>query len=201
MRRRTAVAALLAMASLAACGIQESDVVEAGGPATVAVMPAPEFRMVLYFLGPEGRPVPVVRDLERPVPETTYVLGGTEAAEDRKAQGLGSGWAQGTHGSGVATDKALAALLSGPAGADVEAGLTTGLPRSGKVPHAEDVEGLTPEGRRVVRLRTPFPVMGLSDAAVQQLVCTTAYAEDHGGMVEVTLTSVDGTVPATRCET
>ncbi|MGW5775412.1 hypothetical protein [Streptomyces sp. NPDC003863] len=202
MRRGTAaVAGLLGTVLLAACGIQQSDVVEAGGAATVAVAPAPEFRMVLYFLGPDGRPAPVVREVGQPNPEATFASGGSEWAQDLKARGVGSGRAQEAHGIRVSTDDVLAALLSGPAGSDVAAGLTTGLPRSEKPPHAEQVKGLNPEGRGIVRLRSPFPVMGLSDAAVQQLVCTTAYAEDGGGMVDVTLMGVDGTRPATRCET
>ncbi|MFF0554770.1 hypothetical protein [Streptomyces sp. NPDC004266] len=199
--RRAAVAALLGTVALAACGIQESDVVEAGGAATVAVAPAPEFRMVLYFLGPDGRPVPVVRELGPPVPDPTFASGGSESAEDRKAQGLGSGWARDKRGARAATDEVLAALLAGPAGADTAAGLTTGLPVSGKPPHAEATGTLTPEGRRVVLLRSTFPVRGLSEAAVQQLVCTAAYAEDGGGMVDVSLAGVDGTLPTTRCDT
>ncbi|WP_030693386.1 hypothetical protein [Streptomyces globisporus] len=198
--RRAVAAVLLGTVALAACGIQESDVVEAGGAATVAVAPAPEFRMVLYFLGPDGRPVPVVRELGPPVPDPTFASGGSESTEDRKAQGLGSGWAQDTRGGRVATDKVLAALLAGPAGVDTAAGLTTGLPVSGKPPYAEEVKALNPEGRRIVRLRSPFPVRGLSEAAVQQLVCTAAYAEDGGGMVDVSLVGVDGTLPTTRCE-
>ncbi|SED45297.1 hypothetical protein SAMN05428939_5237 [Streptomyces sp. TLI_105] len=174
---------------------------EAGGAATVAVAPAPEFRMVLYFLGPGGRPVPVVRELGPPVPDPAFASGDSESTEDRKAQGLGSGWAQDTHGPQVPIDRALAALLAGPAGADTAAGLTTDLPVSEKPAHAEATEILTPEGRRVVRLRSPFPVRGLSEAAVQQLVCTAAYAEDGGGMVDVSLVGVDGTLPTTRCET
>ncbi|WP_078908312.1 hypothetical protein [Streptomyces vietnamensis] len=200
-RRAAAAAALLAVLSLAACGIQESDVVEAGGAATVIVYPQPEFRMVLYFLGPDGQPVPVAREVEPPIPDPTFAAGGIEASQDRKAHGWASGQGQDTHGTPVATDKVLAALLSGPSGADTAAGLTTGLPRSKNAPRTEQVEGLTPEGRRRIRLRLPFPVMGLSDAAVQQLVCTTAYAEDGGGRVDVTLISIDGTRPATRCET
>ncbi|CAM5248313.1 hypothetical protein STANM309S_05303 [Streptomyces tanashiensis] len=203
VRRRTVAAALLGMVSLAACGIQKSDVVEAGGAATVAVYPAPEFRMVLYFLGPDGRPAPVVRDIGQPVPDTTspWDETGTDP-KHRESQGLGSGQVNQERGTRVVTDKVLAALVAGPAGADKAAGLTTGLPGWKKPPVAEAVEeaGPTPQGRRIVRLRSPYPVMELSDAAVQQLVCTTAYAEDGGGMVEVTLTSVDGTLPATRCE-
>ncbi|WP_369144052.1 hypothetical protein [Streptomyces sp. R44] len=200
-RRTTAVAAVLGMVSLAACGIQESDVVEAGGAPTVVVVPQPEFRMVLYFLGPDGRPVPVVRDFEPPVPDPTFASGGSEWAQDRKAQGEGSGHARDKHGDPFAAERVLAALLAGPGDADTAAGLTTALPKSEKPPYAEQVKGLNPEGRRVIRLRSPFPVTGLSDAAVQQLVCTAAYAEDDGGVVDVSIMGTDGTLPATRCET
>ncbi|MFF8376200.1 hypothetical protein ACF07V_08745 [Streptomyces sp. NPDC015661] len=201
VRRRSAVAvALLAVVSLTACGIQQSDVVEAGGAATVAVTPAPEFRMVLYFLGPDGRPVPVVREVGPPIPDPTFAAGGSEWAQDRKAQGLGTGQPHEEHGTRVATDKVLGALLAGPADADTAAGLTTALPVSREAPHAEQIEGLNPEGRRIVRLRSPFPVLDLSEAAVQQLVCTAAYAEDGGGMVDVSVVGLDGTLPTTRCE-
>ncbi|MCZ0979511.1 hypothetical protein O1L60_11640 [Streptomyces diastatochromogenes] len=129
MNRRKTALALLAMASLAACGIQESDVVEAGGAATVAVTPPPEFRMVLYFLGPEGQPVPVVRETGQPLPTRRspgWPRDGRRAAEDR---GLGSGHqAYGQSGTAAFADKAISALLAGPAGADTAAGLTTGLP-------------------------------------------------------------------------
>ncbi|MEU0399758.1 hypothetical protein ABZ318_05840 [Streptomyces sp. NPDC006197] len=194
-----AAAVLLGTVALAACGIQGTDVVEAGGAATVAVAPAPEFRMVLYFLGPDGRPVPVVRELGPPVPETTFSSGDSESTEDRKAREPDSGWARAPRGTRVAAAQALAALLAGPSGVDAAAGLTTDLPASSKPPFVEELEHPTPEGRRVVRLLSPFPVKGLSEAAVQQLVCTTAYAEDGGGMVDVSLVGVDGTLPAIRC--
>ncbi|MEU1230789.1 hypothetical protein [Streptomyces sp. NPDC005828] len=202
MRRGTAaVVALLGTVLLAACGIQGSDVVEAGGAATVAVAPAPEFRMVLYFLGPDGRPAPVVREVGQPFPDPTFAAGGTEWAQDLKTRGLDSGSGQGTPGARVATDKVLAALIAGPAVADTAAGLTTGLPAYPEAPHAEVLKGLTPEGRHSVRLRLPFPVGDLSDGAVQQLVCTTAYAQDGGGRVDVSLVGADGSLPATRCVT
>ncbi|MFB7454623.1 hypothetical protein [Streptomyces sp. NPDC056194] len=201
MRRGTAaVVGLLGTVLLAACGIQQSDVVEAGGAATVAVAPAPEFRMVLYFLGPDGRPAPVVREVGPPVPDPTFAAGGSEWAQDLKPGGLGSGAGHGTAGARVTTDWVLAALVAGPAGADTAAGLTTDLPASAKPPHAEVLKGLTPEGRHSVRLRLPFPAGDLSDAAVQQLVCTTAYAQDGGGRVDVSLVGPDGTLPATRCD-
>jgi hypothetical protein len=202
VRRGTAaVVALLGTVLLAACGIQKSDVVEAGGAATVAVVPAPEFRMVLYFLGPGGRPTPVVRDVAPPFPDSTFAAGDSEWAQDLKSRGLGSGTGHGTPGARITTDKVLAALIAGPAVADTAAGLTTDLPAPPEAPHAEVLKGLTPEGRHSVRLRLPFPVGDLSDAAVQQLVCTTAYAQDGGGRVDVSLMGTDGPLPATRCDT
>ncbi|MFD8205307.1 hypothetical protein ACFV2S_02660 [Streptomyces sp. NPDC059695] len=201
-RRRALAAALLGVLSLAACGIQQTDVVEAGGAATIAVPPAPEFRMVLYFLGPDGRLVPVVREYGLPIPEASLSWGGSETEADRKARGAVSGPSSQEHGARPATDKVLAALLAGPAAADTAAGLTTDLPKGQQAPRTEQVTaaGITPEGRRTVRIRSPFPVRDLSDAAVQQLVCTAAYAEDGGGMVEAILMGADGALPATRCE-
>ncbi|MFJ7954956.1 hypothetical protein ACIQ62_01510 [Streptomyces sp. NPDC096319] len=199
-RRRAVAAALLGMVSLAACGIQESDVVEAGGAATVAVYPAPEFRMVLYFLGPDGRPAPVVREVGQPFSDTGFPSGTLESSADRKARGSGSGQEAVGNGTRIVTDKVLAALLAGPARADTAAGLTTALPAVGGItPHTEET-GRTAEGRRVLRVRAPFSVTNLPEAAVQQLVCTTAYAEDGGGMVDVSLMGSDGTLPATRCD-
>ncbi|MFE0648069.1 hypothetical protein ACFVZH_05715 [Streptomyces sp. NPDC059534] len=191
-RRTTAAAALLGLLTLAACGIQKSDVVEAGGAATVAVFPAPgQDRVVLYFLGPDGRPLPAVRDLGGPFSETWPPSDGT---------GSGTRIESGRHGP-VVTDKVLAMLLNGPSGVEAAAGMTTGLPRSGAGAHveADKAAGVT-EGRRLLRLSSPFPVGGLTDEALQQLVCTTAFAEDPAGMVEVALTGPDGSLPAARCE-
>ncbi|MFJ3764980.1 hypothetical protein ACIPQJ_12110 [Streptomyces sp. NPDC090082] len=201
-RSRALAAVLLGVLALAACGIQKTDVVEAGGAATIAVPPAPEFRMVLYFLGPDGRLVPVVREYGLPVPDVSFAWGGSETEADRKARGADSAESSREQGARPVTDKVLAALLAGPAGPDTEAGLTTDLPKGTRAPRTEQVTvaGTTPEGRRTVRIRTPFSVRDLSDAAVQQLVCTAAYAEDGGGMIEAILTGADGTLPATRCE-
>ncbi|MFE0701264.1 hypothetical protein [Streptomyces sp. NPDC058872] len=202
MRRRTVAAALLGAVTLAACGIQETDVVEAGGAATVIVAPPPEFRMVLYFLGPDGRLVPVIRDLQRPFPEETLPPGVIRTRpEPGETGGVGpteTSPARGT--STVATDKVLAVLLAGPSEADASAGLTTGIPGFDAPPRVEQLKGQpTTGGRRVVRLRSPFPVRDLSEAAVQQLVCTAVYAEDRGGEVDVIVTGIDGTLPETDC--
>ncbi|MEX0171313.1 hypothetical protein [Streptomyces sp. LMG1-1-1.1] len=193
MTRRTAAALLapLALLALAGCGIQRTDVVEAGGAATVAVHPAPGAdRVVLYFLGPDGRPLPTVRDFGRFSDEWTA---------PEHAIGSGSGMETGRD-TAVATDKVLAMLLAGPNGPETAVGMTSGLPRLGRNPHAEvdKAAGLT-DGRSLLRLSAPFPVGDLTDEAVQQLVCTAAFSEDPGGMVEVALSGPDGGLPATRC--
>ncbi|KOG25612.1 MULTISPECIES: hypothetical protein [Streptomyces] len=199
MNRRTkAVAALLgsaALLTLTGCGIQDSDVVEAGGAATVAVHPAPGGnRVVLYFLGPDGRLLPSVRDLDGP-----FSSRGEPWANPDHTSGSGTGVE--TRSGRVGIDKVLFMLVNGPVAGEVAVGMTTGLPRSETVPHIEgDPSKAVAEGRRHLRLRVPFPVGDLTDAAIQQLVCTTVYAEDPVGMVEVSLLGPDGTLPAARCD-
>ncbi|MEU2280446.1 hypothetical protein ABZ614_00515 [Streptomyces sp. NPDC013178] len=113
MRRPgTAVGRALAVcvavtALLTGCGVQQTDVIEVGGPATVSVYPFPEQRMLLFFLSSEGRPAPVSRQVR------------TDA--DVKA-GMGP----------VDGQKVMTLLFEGPMPHEREAGLRTGLPRLGK---------------------------------------------------------------------
>ncbi|MFF4171867.1 hypothetical protein [Streptomyces sp. NPDC001744] len=198
-RRRTAAAllsGLAALVALAGCGIRESDVVEAGGAATVIVGPVPEDRMVLYFLGPDGRTMPVVRDVGRSgLPPVGP--GDGRARYDRSGPGYEGPTASPGPGR-ILTDKTLAALLAGPRDTETAAGVTTALPGGGtRAPRVE----ADPAGSASARLlRTPFAVRGLSEGAVLQLVCTTAYAEHPAGRIEVTVSGPDGTLPAARCE-
>ncbi|MFH9955204.1 hypothetical protein ACH4OX_13385 [Streptomyces roseolus] len=201
MRRRTALcAALLAALPLAVgCGIQGSDVVEAGGAPTVVVQPVPESRMLLYFLGPHGEPMPVSRDTDLtfvPLPERTRPEGGS-GEDDAASAGAGPRFESGDkppYGSSPATVKVLAALLAGPGGAESQAGITTELPESGELIRVES----EPAGG--IRLRTPFAARELSRGAVVQLVCTAAYAVDRSGTAPVTVEGPDGALPATTCE-
>ncbi|MEU2544567.1 hypothetical protein ABZ618_03845 [Streptomyces roseolus] len=200
MRRRPALCALLAALPLAAgCGIQGSDVVEAGGAPTVVVQPIPESRMLLYFLGPDGAPMPVSRDTDItfvPLPERTLPEGGS-GEDDAASAGVGPGSEteeEPPYGSSPATMKVLAALLAGPGGAEVRAGITTELPESGEPIRVES------ELAGGVRLRTPFAARELSRGAVVQLVCTAAHAVDRSGTVPVTVEGPDGVLPATTCE-
>ncbi|KOX30891.1 hypothetical protein ADL06_11445 [Streptomyces sp. NRRL F-6491] len=190
---------MLSLLALAGCGIQKSDVVEAGGAATVVVQPVPEERMVLYFLDPDGQSMPMARDTGPQAPFPTQPVGGPEA--DRVPyDGFGPGYetsADAPRGGRIPADKVLAALMAGPRPHEAAAGATTALPRGEDLaPHVE----AGPAGSDSARLRAPFPVRGLPAAAVRQLVCTTAYAQHPAGRTEVTISGADGTLPAARCE-
>ncbi|MEU2114585.1 hypothetical protein ABZ567_02775 [Streptomyces sp. NPDC016459] len=212
MKRRPAGAALASvvaaagLAALAGCGIQNSDVVEAGGAATVVVAPIPEERMVLFFLGPDGLPMPVVREVGPAGPEPTPTPDGPGDSAV-PFEGFGPGYevaADARTVRGLPTDKVLAALVAGPGPAEADVGITTALPTSGQAPRVEaigtGVKGTVTEGRVALRLRAPFSVGSLSDAAVRQLVCTAAYAAHPAGAVEVSVAGADGTLPNTRCD-
>ncbi|ALO08080.1 hypothetical protein AQF52_2485 [Streptomyces venezuelae] len=203
-RRRAAAAALAGLLPLvAACGIQGTDVVEAGGAPTVLIAPNPESRMLLYFVGPDGRSMPVARDVGFAVPETTFA---PDHPEDSRvpSDGFGSGYdidEKALRRWHTANDKVLAMLLAGPNEAEAAAGLTTALPHGAGVPHIQEekVSG-GQQGRRLLRLRTPFKVTDLPPEAVRQLVCTTVYARDRLGLAEVTVTGPDGSLTPTTCE-
>ncbi|MFE3074083.1 hypothetical protein [Streptomyces sp. NPDC059247] len=198
MRRGAVAATLLAVLSLAGCGIRESDVVEAGGAATALVVPGPGSRAVLYFLGPDGKSMPVARE-----------IGGADGVPPFEASGR-----MGTTGPGggevdlsmgpsslrIGIDKLLAVLLAGPLPTEAEQGITTALPDgvSGRLRVLRDPAA--PSARGLLRVDAPFPVMELPEAAVRQLVCTTAYAEHPAGLVDIVLSGPDGTLPVAACD-
>lgn len=172
-RLRTALASLVglaAAASLTACGIQESDVIEAGRPAAIDVLPAREVRMLLFFYSPEGTLMPVSR--------YTGAAFGDDAVERTRPP----------------TAKTLAALLYGPNAEEAGYGLRSAvtLPASGSEPKVEP-------GRGTVVVTMAARVRDLTGPARRQLVCTIAYAEDADGQTEVTLRGVDGTLDPARC--
>ncbi|MEU5611564.1 hypothetical protein ACI2L4_20705 [Streptomyces sparsogenes] len=116
MKRRGATAAraaaaavcVMAVAPLTGCGVRGSDVIEAGGPATVTVFPADEQRLLLFFVSSEGRLTPVAR----------------------RVGGDGSGQSDGP----PLGEKVLAALFAGPSEGERAAGLRTRLPRPKEMP-------------------------------------------------------------------
>ncbi|MEU7032792.1 hypothetical protein ABZ958_03780 [Streptomyces sp. NPDC046237] len=194
MRRRTGLAALFAgVLALTGCGIQQSDVVEAGGPATIAVLPVDDSRFLLFYVDADDRLVPATRALAGPFGEE-YQL---------PDQGVA------THplGSGSVAPKALTLLLEGPSETERAAGLRTRLPQPSAWKNAEaglhvSLEHDTADGggEFTLRIRLPFPLDELDGAAIRQLVCTAAYAEESDGRASVILSGPGGALPAERCD-
>jgi hypothetical protein len=176
--RLRAAAALTALLPLTACGIQETDVIGAGGGATVDVLPAREVRMLLFFLSPDGLLMPSSR----------IVAGG--------------GFEGGRQGPDSAeeiappsTEETVAALLSGPTPPERRAGMGN----EPSLPDPSTRVGITASGGRV-QLDLAAPLDGLTERAEGQLVCTVAYAESAAGSVPVTLRGTDGTHAPARCD-
>ncbi|MEU9763441.1 hypothetical protein AB0D98_27745 [Streptomyces sp. NPDC047987] len=156
------------------CGIQATDVVEVGDPATVEVAPGREQGTLLYFVSPPPgkRLMPVVRPFDLTVHDTPDGTGAMRA------------WR--------GPDKAIAMLFNGPDENETAAGLRTELPDAGAVSSLS----LGPDG---VLVRLSTPVKELSAIARRQLICTSAQALTSGRAVAVRLTGVDGTLGPEHC--
>lgn len=205
MRRMCGAVALAALLPAAVgCGIQETDVVEAGGGATLVVIPPAPDRMLLFLVDGEGRVRPVARSMGDPLrhydtgPSSGTSTGASgpwetpgPGGETDAAEGPDAGRAR------VGAEKALFVLSMGPTDAERDAGLGSRLPVAG-LPPVEIVEAGTEGG--ATRVRTRIPVQGLEWPAVQQIVCTAAYAESPTAPPEVVLAGPDGELPAARCE-
>ncbi|MEV1090180.1 hypothetical protein [Streptomyces microflavus] len=178
-RRATALAVAAAVPLLGGCGIQESDVIEAGGPATVEAFYNRNDDVILFFRTPDGRLNPVIR-----------TVGSSPGFGDEYTE---SGPA-GTIGPPT-TEKAIAELLAGPRTEDRAAGLTTALPptRPGATIKIDPTSGST------VTTHLPFPLKDLNTTALRQLTCTIAYSKDPGGRLTVKLTGQDGGSHSDTC--
>ncbi|MFF5477156.1 hypothetical protein ACFY5C_07415 [Streptomyces sp. NPDC012935] len=177
-RRRTAAVALaIAVAAtvplVGGCGIQETDVIEAGGPASFQAFLNRDYDMLLFFRSPDGGLTPVIRTTEPPAEERNL----SETAGP------------------VPTEKVVLALLGGPRDEDRAAGLSTALPATG--PGATVEVDVTPGGKVATRL--PLALNGLSSTALRQLTCTIAYSQDADGKVAVQLTGQDGASRSGTC--
>ncbi|MFE7772649.1 hypothetical protein ACFU5O_01865 [Streptomyces sp. NPDC057445] len=179
---RSAAAGVLATLLLTGCGIQETDVIEAGGPATIQVFPSRGDRMLLFFPSPGGELRPVARP-----------MGASSEA------GLGNGEFLKPESSGppvVSTEKTLAALFAGPVEGERAAGLTSGLP-----PFPPDgLLQVTPSAGGEVEAVVPVELGGLGATGLRQLICTVAYAEDPAGQVVVSLKGPDMTLSPAACD-
>ncbi|MFG2589554.1 hypothetical protein [Streptomyces sp. NPDC048438] len=174
MRLRTAVL-LAAWSPLAACGIQDTDVIGAGSAATVDVLPARQVRMLLFFLSPDAVLVPVPRS-----------VGDSVFAGEQQDP------ANGEEAARPATEKTVTALLAGPNEAEKRAGLVN----DASLPDPTTIR--VSDNGAVITLAAPLD--GLTRAAEWQLICTVAFAESAQGTAMVTLRGTDGTREAARCD-
>jgi len=178
-RRAAALAVAAAVPLLGGCGIQQTDVIEAGGPATIEAFFNRDDDVILFFRAPGGGLNPVIRTV-------------------RPSAGFGSGYAEpdsaGTPGP-PATEKAVLALLAGPRKEDRAAGLTTALPpaRAGATVKVEAVSGGT------VTTALPLTLKELDTTALRQLTCTIAYSQAADGRIVVKLTGQDGASSSDTC--
>ncbi|GAA4064485.1 hypothetical protein [Streptomyces shaanxiensis] len=187
-RRAAPVAVALAFAAavplLGGCGIQETDVIEAGGPASFQAFLDRDYDMLLFFRSPDGGLSAVIRTTEPPA-----------EFGDAYAQS-GSGDQNSSDPAGpVPTEKVVLALLAGPRKEDRAAGLSTSLPAAR--PGGTVEVDLSPDGKVTTRL--PLALEGLSSTALRQLTCTIAYSQDADGQVTVELTGQDGASRSGTC--
>lgn len=183
-RRGGAVAVASGMLLLGGCGIQETDVIEAGGPATVQAFVDPGSGMLLFFHSREGGISPVIRSVGSTIeygPE-----GGMVSGQDPDADSLP-----------VPTEKVILALLSGPDAKDRKAGLSTSLPSA---PPAGALRVEAAPGGEKVTADLPIALGGLDRTALSQLICTIAYSHDANGRATVLLRGTDDASASGTCD-
>ncbi|WP_217210816.1 hypothetical protein [Streptomyces sp. AC550_RSS872] len=191
-RRRTAAVALaLAVAAtavlLGGCGIQETDVIEAGGPASFQAFLDRDHDMLLFFRSPDGGLSTVIRSTQ---PPAEFATGGIDSGSGSGDQNLDD-----TAGP-VPTEKVVLALLAGPREEDRAAGLTTALPS----PRPGGTVKVEPSSNGRVTTHLPLALKALDNTALRQLTCTVAYSQDADGQVVVELRGQDGTSRSGTCQ-
>ncbi|MCD7440548.1 hypothetical protein K4B79_20275 [Streptomyces lincolnensis] len=201
-RRRAAalaVAVVAAVPLLGGCGIQETDVIEAGGPASFQAFFNRDSDMLLFFRAPDGGLSPVIRTTE---PSFGFGAGSEESGSAGQNTGDQNTGDQNTGGQNtgdtagpIPTEKVVAALLNGPSDADRTAGLSTALPvtRPGR---AVEIESASADR---ITTRLPLALDGLDSTALRQLTCTIAYSHAADGQVVVRLTGQDGASRSGTC--
>ncbi|MFF9489647.1 hypothetical protein [Streptomyces sp. NPDC014676] len=179
-RGARAVAVVSGVLLLGGCGIQETDVIEAGGPASVQAFVDRDYDMLLFFHSRDGGISPVVRSTGS-VPEY--------GPEDDPVAGQDP---TGANAVPVPAEKVILALLGGPDEQDRAAGLGTSLP---PVPRSAVLRVEVSPGGEEVTAGLPIALDGLGRTALRQLFCTIAYSQGGDGRATVRLTGKDG-VPA-----
>ncbi|MFJ8085743.1 hypothetical protein ACIQ6Y_34850 [Streptomyces sp. NPDC096205] len=178
-----AVAVVAGALLLGGCGIQETEVIGAGSPATVEAFGGRD--RLLFFRSPDGGLNPVML-----VNESAIMIGPDYDESGTKGDVYSSG-----EDRPVPTDKLIMALLAGPREEDRAAGLTTSLPRPRRGGMAQ-VEVAT--GGQVTA-RVPIALGALDRTALRQLVCTIAYSQDSTGRSTVRLIGFDGVAQQDTC--
>lgn len=171
-----AVVVAVAVPLLGGCGIRGTDVIEAGGPATVEAFYNREDDMMLFFRAPDGAVRPVIRTV-------------------RPAAGFGEEYTGPLDPGPIPTEEVVTALLAGPGQPDRAAGLTTDLPATrpgGEV-------GVTSLATDRIVVRLPIALKGLGATAIDQLSCTIAFSRDPAGRFVVELEGQDGTSRSGTC--
>ncbi|MFE7616406.1 hypothetical protein [Streptomyces sp. NPDC057496] len=190
-RRAVRLAALLVLVGgpLVGCGIQETSVVEAGGPAVADLLPPREERVLLFFRSPDGELLPVPRIVASPWENGTagsVVPDGSSAAPDasRGRVGLDGSSPAADATSGASSPlAAVTALLAGPDKAERRAGLRN----APSLPRAASAVGRVVTGGAAVEVELRLRVTRLTASAREQIVCTAAYAAHARGAVPVAL--------------
>ncbi|MER6240016.1 hypothetical protein ABT185_28835 [Streptomyces clavifer] len=204
-RRAVRLAAVLVLVGgpLVGCGIQETDVIEAGKPAVADLLPPREGRVLLFFLSPDDELRPVPRTVDTPWRggslEGSAGPGDPSALADEPDghDGLGGGSPSSSGGmsENLSPLAAVRALLAGPDKAERRAGFRNApsLPRV-----AEDADRMV-RGDRTVEVGLDLRVARLTAAARDQIVCTAAYAAHAQGAVSVSLVGQEGRLAPAEC--
>ncbi|MFF7161294.1 hypothetical protein ACFZBP_07870 [Streptomyces sp. NPDC008086] len=174
-----ALAVAAAVPLLGGCGIQETDVIEAGGPASFQAFFNRDVDMLLFFRSPDGGLSTVIRTTQ---PQGAEFGSGDQNPDDPAGP--------------VPTEKVVLALLTGPQRDDRAAGLTTALP----TPRRGDTVKVEASADGRVTTHLPLAIKPLDSTALRQLTCTIAYSQDVDGQVVVELRGQDGISRSGTCE-
>ncbi|MGW1541284.1 hypothetical protein ACWCPM_13785 [Streptomyces sp. NPDC002309] len=174
-RCAAAVAVPAAALLLGACGIQDTDVIEAGSPATVEAFVDRDRDMLLFFRSPGGEVLPVVRTVG-------------------SSSGFGPEY-EDPAAVPVAPEKTVTALLDGPGDEDRAAGLGTSLPRA--APGGRVTVEFSRGGGADAEV--PIALGALDGTALRQLICTIAYSGDADGRVTVRVRGRDAVSRTGTC--
>ncbi|WP_405386294.1 hypothetical protein OG596_01670 [Streptomyces sp. NBC_01102] len=198
---RLATLLVLAGGPLVGCGIQETDVVEAGRPAVADLLPPREGRVLVFLFSPDEELLPVPRNVDSP---WLNGVAGSDGPDDSTSGPDGSPGHDGPGGSPAVGEEmgealsplaAVTALLTGPDEAERRAGFRNApsLPRAASAVDRVVTHGPTVEVElrlRVARLTAP---------ARDQLVCTAAFAAHKQGAVSVILVGQDERLGPADC--